>query len=342
MSSTIFTNPVYAPLEPAYIKVMSKYNKLRNTIKKLFNSIKYNDNNSSQGVLPLNLREIILTPHTWPSEIDKEICHKINSEEQVLWSETLTKIFLGRQNHLRTCFAATDKEMAKYVLPDSLQVIFLEEVPELRDHPDALAFLIKHFLENVTTTSMDETTSSSSSSSVPMNSNPLVMDLTDNSTTKELLLLVKTLTLEMTTLKNSFGAGKKATKNPSTTLPVREKLPKQPKKADTQNNVQFQYTPSVQPPFMPYQQPPPFQHPYGYQQMPINPYQQYHNTSYPGQHMPYPYMPMNGPYHQISNFSPPPPPLPLPSYAHTSGTVNPTATVNPGNTKSSTVRYSNN
>jgi hypothetical protein len=204
MSSTIFTNPVYAPLEPAYIKVMSKYNKIKNTIKKLFNSIKYNDNNSCQGVLPLNLREIILTPHTWPSELDKEICQKINNEEQALWSETLTKIFLDRQNYLRTCFADTDKEMAKYVLPDSLQEIFLEEVPQLRDHPDALAFLIKHFMENVTTTSMDETTSSSSSSSVAKNSNPLVMDLTDNSTTKELLLLVKTLTLDIQILFISF------------------------------------------------------------------------------------------------------------------------------------------
>lgn len=342
MSSTIFSNPLYAPLEPAFMKVMGSYNKLKNISKKLFNSIKYNDNNSSQGMLPSNLREIILASYTWPLELDKDICNKINKDEQILWTDTLTKIFLGRQNYLRTCFADTDKQMAKYVLPESLQEIFLDEVPELREHPEALVFLIKHFLEKITTTNMDESTSSSSSSNAATNSTPMIMDLTDNSTTKELLTLVKTLSLEVTTLKNSLVAGKKATKNPSTTPPVREKLPKQPKKADTQNNVQFQYTPSIQPPFMPFQQPIPYQHPYGYQQMPMNPYQQYHNTSYPGPHIPYPYMPMNGPYHQISNFTPPPPPLPLPSYAHTSGTVNPTATVNPGNIQGSTVRYSNN
>lgn len=319
---------------------MSLYNKLKNTSKKLFNSIKYNDNNSSQGMLPGNLKELVLISYTWPVELDKDICQQINKDEQTLWTDTVTKIFLGRQNYLRTCFAEIDRKMAKYVLPDSLQEIFLEEVPELREHPDALAFLLKHFMETITTTSMNESTSTSSSSNVATSSNPLVMDLTDNSSTKELFSLVKALTLEVSTLKNNFGTGKKATKNPSTTLPVREKLPKQPKKAETQNNVQFQYTPSVQPPFMPFQQPLPFQHPYGYQQTPINPYQQYHNTSYPGQHISYPYMPMNGPYHQISNFIPPPPPLPLPNYAHTSGIVNPTATVNPGNTQGSTVRYS--
>ena len=131
MSSAIFVYPAYAPLEPAYMKVMGMYNKLKNTSKKLFNSIKYNDNNSSQGVLPSNLRELVLLPYTWPLELDKDICQQINKDEQILWTDTLTKIFLGRQNYLRTCFAETDRQMAKYVLPDSLQEIFLEEVPAL-------------------------------------------------------------------------------------------------------------------------------------------------------------------------------------------------------------------
>ena len=318
---------------------MSSYNKLKNTSRKLFNSIRYNDNNISQGVLPSNLRELVLPSNTWPLELEKDFCLQINKEEQTLWTDTLTKIFLGRQNHLRTCFADIDKRMAKYVLPETLHEIFLEEVPELREHPDALTFLIKHFMEKATTVTMDEATSSSSSSTATMSSNPLILDLTENSTTKELLSLVKALTLEVTSLKNNSGAGKKTVKTPSTNLPAREKLPKQPKKADIQNTPQFQYTPSVQPPFMPFQ---PFQHPYGYPQMPMIPYPQYNNSAYPGQHMPYPYMPMNGPYHQTSNFSPPPPPLPLPNYAHTSGTVNPTATANLGNHQNSTFRYTKN
>ena len=146
------------------MKVMGMYNKLKNTSKKLFNSIKYNDNNSSQGVLPSNLREHVLISYTWPSELDKDICLQINNEEQTLWTDTLTTIFLKRQNYLRTCFAETDKQMAKFILPDSLQEIFLSEMPELREHPDELAFLIKHFMEKITTTSMDESTSSSSAS----------------------------------------------------------------------------------------------------------------------------------------------------------------------------------
>lgn len=342
MSSVIFQNPAFAPLEPAFIKVMAFYNKLRQTSKKLLNSIKYNDNNSSQGMLPANLRNIILPPYTWPSDLDKDKCLQIDKDEQTLWTDTLTKIFLQRQNYLRSCFADVDRQMSKFALPESLQEIFLEEVPELKDHPDALTFLIRHFIEKSTATNMEEATSSSSTSTSATtgNFNSTLLDPPDNTTIKELLSLVKALTLEVTTLKNTSGAGKKATKTPSTNPPVREKSFKQPKIADTQNNTQFQYTPSIQPPYMPFQQPPPFQHPYGYQQMPVNPYQQYHNTSYPGQHISYPFLPMNGQYHHFPNFSPPPPPLPLPNYANALGTGNPTATANPGNIQGSTVRFS--
>ena len=108
---------LYAPLEKSFVQIMSGYNKLKNTAKKFLASISYNDNNSSQGLLPPNLR-IILVPQSWPQGLDKEACQKLDKEEQTLWEDTLRKIFLNRQNFLRSCLSDYNQQIAKYSGPD--------------------------------------------------------------------------------------------------------------------------------------------------------------------------------------------------------------------------------
>lgn len=346
--SSIFQNPLFAPLEQAFMQIMSTFNKLKNTAKKLLKSISYNDNNSSQGLLPPNLR-IILTPQSWPQGLDKDACQKIDKEEQQLWEDTLRKIFLLRQNFLRSCHNDYSQQINKYSTPDSLQEIILTELPKLSEHPDYLQFLVEQFTEKANshyTTSMEEETTSSSisasssSSTATTTTSPLVTDLTDTATTRELLSLVTSLTAEMKDLKKTFGAGKTGIKSSPTSLPAREKPPKQPKRQDI---------PAY--PTMPFSQPSLAQQPYGYQ------YQQYHQgqaipypgqpTPYPAQHSPYPvqqasypYPPMNGTYNQYSNFSPPLPQHPPQFFAPTRDTGGLTVPGNRGKTSNSKVRFS--
>ena len=324
------------------MQIMSGYNKLKNTAKKLLKSISYNDNNSSQGLLPPNLR-IILVSQSWPQGLDKEACQKLDKEEQALWEDTLRKIFINRQNFLRSCHSDYNQQIAKYSGPDSLQEIILSEVPTLSDHPDALQFLVELFAEKANshfTTSMDEETTSVSlsatSSSTAVTNTSLVTDLTDTATTRELLSLVTSLTADIKDLKKNFGAGK----SPPTNTPAREKSAKQAKKDITA------YTK------MPIPQPPQAQYPYGYhyqqypQGQPIpytasTPYSVQHQ-SYPVQQPTYPYPPMNGAYTQFPNFSLPVP-LQTPQYFTTTrDTGNPTAPGNRGKIPRTKVLFSKN
>ena len=326
---------------------MSSYNKLKNTAKKLLKSISYNDNNSSQGLLPPNLR-IILVPQSWPQGLDKEACQKLDKEEQVLWEDTLRKIFINRQNFLRSCHSDYNQQIAKYSGPDSLQEIILTEIPTLSEHPNELQFLLDLFAEKANsphTTSMDEETTSvsisatSTSSSKAVTHSPLVTDLTDTTTTRELISLVTSLTAEIKEIKKNFGAGKTSVKSPPTSSPARDKSAKQAKKDITA------YTKMPIPP-----PPPQAQYPYGYH------YQQYpqgqpipypgHSSPYPVQHQSYPvqqptytYPPMNGQYTQFPNFSPPVPPQ---YFATTRDTGNPTAPGNRGKIQRTKVQFSKN
>lgn len=343
---SIFQDPLYAPLEQIFMQIMSAYNKLKTTAKKLLKSISYNDNNSSQGLLPPNLR-LILVPQSWPQGLDKEACQKIDKEEQALWNDTLQKIFLSRQNFLRTCHNEHAQHIGKYSVPDSLQAIIVNGFPDLTAHPNAVQFLVDHFTETANTsftTSMDEettsssTSSSSSSATAAATTSSRVTDLTDTVTTRELISIVTSLTADLKDLKKTFGAGKTGTKSPPTSIPARDKLPKQAKR-------------TFQQPF-PAQHPyglSPAQHPYGYPQ-----YQQYHPgqaISYPVQPtphpvqsspypvQPYPYPPMNGQFNSFTNYSPPPPQHPPHYFTPTHDTGNPTATVNRGNAKNTKVRF---
>ena len=328
---------------------MSGYNKLKTTAKKLLKSISYNDNNSSQGLLPPNLR-IVLVPQSWPQGLDKEACQKIDKDEQVLWEDTLRKIFLHRQNFLRSCHSDYNQQIAKYSAPDSLQEIILKEVPTLSDHPDALQFLLELFAEKANspyTTSMDDETASISisatSSSTAATTRPPVTDLTDISTTRELFSLVTSLTADIKDLKKNFGAGK----SPPTSSPAREKSTKQAKKDITA------YTK------MPIPQPPQAHYPYGYhyqqypQGQPITytgstPYTAQHHSypaqhqSYPVQQPAYPYPPMNGPYTQFPNFSPPVPAQPPQYFDANRDTGNLTVPGNRGKIQRTKAHFSKN
>ena len=345
---SIFQNPLYAPFEQVFMQIMSSYNKLKNTAKKLLKSIQYNDNNSSQGLLPPNLR-IVLVPQSWPQGLDKEASQKLDIEEQALWNDTLQKIFLARQTFLRTSHNDFVQHIGKYSDPDSLRAMIVREYPKLTEQPDSVQFLLDHFTHTANTlqtTHMDEemtTTSSSSSSSsssttTAATTSSSVTDLTDTATTRELISIVTTLKADLKDLKKSFGAGLSGTKSPPTSIPARDKSPKHAKRPFPQPSpVQHPYGPS------------PAQHPYGYQQ-----FQQYHpgqTTSYPVQPssypvqplpypvQPYPYPPMNGQYNNFPNFSPPPPQQPPQYFTPTRDTGNPPATVNRGKSQNTKVRF---
>ena len=347
--SSIFQNPQYAPLEPHFIRVMGTYNRLKSTSKKLAKSISYNDSNSSQGLLPPNLR-MTLSNYTWPQGLDKETCQQLDKDEQLIWTDALTKIFLSRQNFLRKSLQDFELQLAKYSSPESLQEIFITDDPQFAENPNPLAFMVQHFLERVAlghTTQMEEdnnsftsSASATASSSSTAISNTTAIDLTDNVTTRELLSLVKSLTSEIKEIKNSLSAGKTVMKTPPTSIPARDKSPRNMKKRPALSTTTLTQPSSIQPSIMPFNHNPSVQHPFGYHHMPANQYPQYHANPYTGQAIPYPYSAMNGPYHHFSNFSPPPPPPPSHYYAPQTATGNHTASVNHGNTQGSVVRFS--
>ena len=130
---SIFQDPQFAPLEQIFMQIMLVYKNLEKTAKKLAKSISYNDNNSSQGQLPPNLR-LILVSQTWPQGLDREACQKLDKEEQLLWNDTLQKIFLQRQNFLRNSYNEYKKHIGKYSEPDSLREIIVTEHPEIEAH----------------------------------------------------------------------------------------------------------------------------------------------------------------------------------------------------------------
>ena len=344
---SIFQNPLYAPLEQVFMQLMSSFNKLRNTAKKLLKSISYNDNNSSQGLLPPNLR-LTLVPQSWPQGLNKEACQKIDAEEQIMWNNMLQKIFLARQNFLRNTHTDYKLHIDKYSVPESLHNIIVTDFPDLATHQEAIQFLVAHFTETSQTpyaTNMDEeitTTSSSSSSSsssatAAATTSHLVTDLTDTATTRELISIVTSLTADLKDLKKTFGAGKGGLKSLPTSIPAREKSSKQAKRVPQPSPAQHLYGP------------PPVQHPYGYPQ-----FQQYLSgqaISYPAQPppytvqpspypvQPYPYPPMNGQYNSFPNYSPPPPQHPPRYLVPTHDTGNPTVTVNRGKSPNTKVRF---
>ena len=106
--SSIFQNPQYAPLEPHFIRVMGTYNRLKSTSKKLAKSISYNDNNSSQGLLPPNLR-MTLSNYTWPQGLDKETCQQLDKDEQLIWMDALS-------------ISYNDSNSSQGLLPPNLQM----------------------------------------------------------------------------------------------------------------------------------------------------------------------------------------------------------------------------
>ena len=351
---SIFQDPQFAPLEQIFMQIMLVYKNLEKTAKKLAKSISYNDNNSSQGQLPPNLR-LILVSQTWPQGLDREACQKLDKEEQLLWNDTLQKIFLQRQNFLRNSYNEYKKHIGKYSEPDSLREIIVTEHPETEAHPNAIKFLAEHFTDtanNLHTTNMDEemttsssTSSSSSSATTSATTSTIVTDLTDTATTRELISMVTSLTADLKDLKKTFGAGKNGLKSPPTSVPARDKLPKQAKRA-------FPQPFPAQHPYGPTQ----VQQPYGYPQFQQNhpgqatpyPVQPSHYPVQPSPYpvqpypvQPYPYHPMNGQYTNFPNYSPPPPQHPPHFFTPTrdTDTVNPTVTVNRGSAKNTKVRF---